>query len=99
MVPEFIARLAHLLSKRAVDFHDKSIRKSILHEAFELSKIALKSNENCALCHFSYEHIIGVLLEKNQFLLKDKLNEASLFKYHMEKPLNLIKISMKHMLI
>jgi hypothetical protein len=25
MVPEFLARLAHSLSKRAIDFHDESI--------------------------------------------------------------------------
>lgn len=91
MVPEFIARLAYSLSKRAIDIHDESIRKSMLHEALELGKIALKSNENCALCHFSYGHIIGVLIEKDQFSLKDKLNEASLFKYHMEKTIELDK--------
>jgi tetratricopeptide (TPR) repeat protein len=89
MLPEFIARLAHSLSKRAVDLHDEFFRKSMLHEALELSKMALKSNENCALCHFSYGHIIGVLLDKNEFALKDKLKEASLFKYHMEKTIEL----------
>ena len=91
MVPEFIARLAHSLSKRAIDINDEFIRKSMLHEALELSKMALKANENSALCHFSYGHIIGVLLEKNQFPLKDKLNEASLFKYHMQKTIELDK--------
>ncbi|CAF4363325.1 unnamed protein product, partial [Rotaria sordida] len=85
MLPEFIAYLTHSLSKYAIDIHDISIRKIMLYEALELSKIALKSNENCALCHFSYGHIIGVLLDINYFSLKDKLNEASLFKYHMEK--------------
>ncbi|CAF0800231.1 unnamed protein product [Rotaria sordida] len=70
MLPEFIAHLTHSLSKYAIDIHDISIRKTMLYEALELSKIALISNENCALCHFSF---------------KDKLNEASLFKYHMEK--------------
>ncbi|CAF0726205.1 unnamed protein product [Rotaria sordida] len=85
MLPEFIAYLTHSLSKYAIDIHDISIRKIMLYEALELNKIALKSNENCALCHFSYGHIIGVLLDINYFSLKDKLNEASLFKYHMEK--------------
>ncbi|CAF3019163.1 unnamed protein product [Rotaria sp. Silwood2] len=91
ILSEFIARLAHSFSKHIIDIDDISIRKTMLYQALELSRIALKSNKNCALCHFSYGHIIGVLLNINYFSLKDKLNEASLFKYHMEKTIEFDK--------
>ncbi|CAF3413464.1 unnamed protein product [Rotaria sp. Silwood1] len=91
ILPEFIAHLAHSFSKHAIDIHDISIRKTMLYEALELSKKALNSNENCALCHFSYGHIIGVLLDINDFSLKDKLNKASLFKHHMKKTIEIDK--------
>ena len=49
----------------------------------------MMSNEKSALCHFCHGHVIGLLIDSSQFSFKDKLHKASLFKFHMEKVIEL----------